>query len=138
MSNEFNPAKFIDKGWKFGKKPNDRIETPKEFDSNKVKLISVLKPGETSVKGEERRNRLIALPEKKLGTNNFFWLWQDKSRIPEEWKKRDENGNVIYITFDADVLVNLYGDRCVLYLMALRLPQCSGCVRCSRTLDLRF
>ncbi len=105
----FDPAKFVGKSWKFSEEPGDRIEAPKAFDPKKVSLISALKPGESSVGGEDRRKRLLAMPGKRLGADAFLWYWENKSQIPEEWKDK-------VVTFDADVLVDPDGSRDVLFL----------------------
>ncbi|MFA5889159.1 MAG: hypothetical protein WCW47_02875 [Candidatus Paceibacterota bacterium] len=82
---------------------------------DQVRLVSTLKTGELSVKGEKRLKRLVALRHIRLDAVVFLFFWCNQHLIPETWKER-VNGNIQFITFDGTVLRNPGGLRCVLYL----------------------
>ncbi len=116
ITKAFNPVKFIGKHWKFGLEPYDWMEIPKVFDPKKLTGVCPLQPGEKLLEGEKRRKRLLSQPQKKAGADIFFWLWEHKDAIPQEWKKRDAKGEIIYYTFDANVVVHPDCSRNVLCL----------------------
>ncbi len=110
----FNPTKFLGEGWKV-EEEDKRSKELTEVDLNKVQFVTMLKEGETSIKGEEKLKRLKKSDYIRLDADIFFTLWNNKSRIPESWKEK-VNGNTRYIFFDGAVLRRPRGDRCVLYL----------------------
>ncbi len=115
----FNPEKFLThgKGWIIEPKERDENSASLvEIDLNNVKLVSTLKPKETSVGGEDRLKRLKDAKHIRLGANHFFTLWNNKFLIPEEWSVLCVDWRTMCITFDGDVLVSPDGKRYVLCL----------------------
>ncbi len=109
----FSPVAFIGKGWSFAEARNPRSAALGLFDDySKVKLSKDWLEGERHVDGETRRTRILAdTTHTPLNADHFFDLWNNKEKIPEDWKKVEG-----VITFDGDVLRNPCGRRCVLYL----------------------
>lgn len=124
---QLNPATFIGKGWKFwcgdaegnglkGERGQDvRSAWLPEFDPTKVRLVSMLKSGETTISGEENLARLKEAGHVRLGTKQFLAYWENKSTIPESWKDKVV-GNIHFIYFDGDELRSPDGSRYVLCL----------------------
>lgn len=120
-SQPFNPAAFIGQGWTIWRGPangdgltgqedqDNRSLALTEIDLTKVQLVTMLKPNETSIKGDEKFKRLKRAKHICLDAKAFQTLWENQDRIPEEWKGK-------YIFFDGTVLRNPDGYRCVLYL----------------------
>lgn len=114
--NRFNPNKFIGDGWSILNDETDaRSIALTELDLTKVQQVTMLKDGETYVKGEEKLKRLKASDYIRLDADIFLTLWENQHLIPESWKEK-VNGNTRYIFFDGTVLRDSGGDRCVLYL----------------------
>ena len=109
----FNPVVFIGEGWSFDEARNPRSAALGLLeDYSKVKLSTSWLEGKSSVDGETRRTRIIAdTTSAPLHADHFFDLWNNKEKIPEEWKKVKG-----VITFDGDVLRYSNGRRCVLCL----------------------
>ncbi|MFA6552446.1 MAG: hypothetical protein WCT19_03015 [Candidatus Paceibacterota bacterium] len=98
----FNPKKFpgMGKGWKFIPEEHDfRCPNVSITYCNSVRLLALLKKGETCIDGEERIERLKKSDKIRLTADWFLFFWKDLSLIPEEWKK------VGTIFFDGDVLL---------------------------------
>lgn len=122
----FDPT-FIGAGWTIWKGPatGNGLEGTEEQDAhslalseidvNQIRLVTTLKGRESSIKGEERLNRLQATGHIRLDAAVFLYLWLNQHLIPESWKER-VNGNIQFITFDGTVLRRSNGDRYVLYL----------------------
>ncbi|HEY4505721.1 MAG TPA: hypothetical protein VJG67_03450 [Candidatus Paceibacterota bacterium] len=122
----FDPT-FIGAGWTIWKGPatgdglngNEEQDTRSlalaEVDVNQIRLVTTLKGRESSIKGEERLNRLQATGHIRLDAAVFLFLWLNQHLIPESWKER-VNGNIQFITFDGTVLRNSNGYRYVLCL----------------------
>ncbi len=114
--NRFNPKKFIGDGWSILNDETDaRSIALTELDLTKVQHVTMLKDGETYVKGEEKLKRLKASDYIRLDADIFLTLWENQHLIPESWKEK-VNGNTRYIFFDGTVLRNSGGSRYVLYL----------------------
>ena len=114
--NRFNPKKFIGDGWSIQSDETDaRSIALTELDLTKVELRTMLKDGETYIKGEEKLKRLKASGLVRLDADIFLTLWENQHLIPESWKEK-VNGNTRYIFFDGTVLRDSVGRRCVLYL----------------------
>lgn len=105
----FDPVKFIGEGWKIAEQ-DERSLALTELDMSKVRLETTLKEGESSVKGEEKLNRLKAAGHVRLDAAIFQALWENQGLIPEEWKE------VGAVYFDGTIILSPFGDRCVLYL----------------------
>ena len=110
----FDPEAFIGKGWKVVEE-DERSLALTEVDLTKVRLVTCLKKGESSIKGEEKLKRLKEAGHIRLDAAVFKALWDNKHLIPEDWKK-EINGYRTYIYFDATVLQGPSGYRYVLYL----------------------
>lgn len=100
----FNPATFIGKSWVIAE---DNEALPETWDSASTRLVSALRKGEATVSGEKTIERLRG--DKPLGARAFLYFWNNREKIPEEWK-----GKLVF--FDATVLRNPGGDRFSLYL----------------------
>ena len=109
---KLNPAVFIGPGWKYGKSRDERSAAlGAVIDYTKGKLLNDwLRSGQASVRGDERRQRILADQSVvALNCDHFLHYWNNPSEIPEEWKP-------YIITFDGDELLNPDGSRCVLFL----------------------
>jgi hypothetical protein len=113
----FSPAGFIGKGWSYAEARDPRsaaLDLPGDY--SKVKLSTDWLEGKLSVddcvNGETRRTRILAdTASTPLSADHFLDLWNNKEKIPEEWKNADG-----VITFDGDVLRGPDGCRYVLSL----------------------
>lgn len=115
--NGFNPIEFIGSGSSIIMKETDwRSVALTELDLNKVKYVTMLKKGETSINGEEKLKRLKKDGHIRLDADILFTLWKNRHLIPESWKERGVNGNTKFIYFDGTVLRRVSGHRCILYL----------------------
>lgn len=124
---QFQPAKFIRFGWSFWRGPANGDDWPSEieqdtrsvslseFDPTKVRLETMLRPGESSITGEKNLERLEEGAHVRLGANHFLALLENKSTIPESWKQKVD-GKIRRIYFDGTVLRSPEGRRSVLYL----------------------
>ena len=114
--NRFNPKKFIGDGWSILNDETDaRSIALTELDLTKVQHVTMLKDGETYIKGEEKLKRLKSSDYIRLDADIFLTLWENQHLIPESWKEK-VNGNTRYIFFDGTVLRDSDGNHCVLYL----------------------
>ncbi len=114
--NRFNPKKFVGEGWSILNDETDaRSIALTELDLTKVQHVTMLKDGETYVKGEEKLKRLKSSDYIRLDADIFLTLWENQHLIPESWKEK-VNGNTRFIYFDGTVLRHSDGHRCVLYL----------------------
>ena len=117
--NRFNPKKFIGYGWSILNDETDaRSIALTELDLTKVELRTILKDGETYIKGEEKLKRLKSLDYIRLDADIFLTLWENQHLIPESWKEK-VNGRIQFIYFDGTVLLDSggnHGSRCVLCL----------------------
>jgi hypothetical protein len=105
-----NPATFLGKGWSIAEEAEATSDLD-EWDTENIQLdVSFLQDGETSVQGEEKRQRLLASGKTLLGADHFFHYLENQDQIPEEWKK------VSAVYFDGTVLLNPSGCRYVLCL----------------------
>ncbi len=112
----FNPAEFIGQGWSIITEETDtRSTTLTELDLTKVQQVTMLKDGETYVKGEEKLKRLKKSGNIRLDADIFHTLWENQHLIPESWKEK-VGGNTRYIFFDGTVLRLSDGSRYVLCL----------------------
>jgi hypothetical protein len=109
----FSPLTFIGEGWLFAEARNPRSAALVLLDDySKVKLSTDWLEGKSSIDGETRRTRILAdTANTPLNADHFLDLWNNKEKIPEEWKKVKG-----IITFDGDVLRDSDGNRCVLFL----------------------
>lgn len=109
----FSPLAFIGEGWLFAEARNPRSAALVLLDDySKVRLSTDWLEGKSSIDGETRRTRILAdTASTPLNTDHFLDLWNNKEKIPEEWKKVKG-----VITFDGDVFRYSGGHRCVLYL----------------------
>ena len=115
----FDPATFIGEGWSLIPEEQDKRSTAlKEVDMSKVEFVTCLEPGETSITGEEKLERLKKKNCIRLGATVFAGPWQDyqvngKDSVLEHLYQ--EKG-ITYMDFPGDVLLSPVGDRYVLYL----------------------
>ncbi len=110
FSGDFDPV-FVGKDWKVLTDTDNGIG----IDITKVRFETCLKEDEASTTGEERLIRLKAANHSSLGGKAFRTCWENRTSLPESWKK-DENGNIRFIFFDGLVLLNPVGRRFTLYL----------------------
>lgn len=110
-SKRFNPAKFIDEGWKI-EEEDERSLALTEIDLTAVRFESMLKDGENRVQGEEKLARLKTAGHIRLDARIFQTLWENQHLIPARWKEQT-NGNTTYLFFDGTILRSPRGFRCV-------------------------
>ncbi len=89
------------------------------FDPNALQLVSMLKPSENSLMGEETLKRLRARND-LIGADPkiFEALWENKGFIPELLKRRT-GSDVTYITFPSSIIYDLSGNRYVLCMCCI-------------------
>ena len=104
-STPFNPKKFIGKGWTI-EEEDTRSLALNELDLTKVSLETMLRPGESSVKGEEKLRRLKESNFIRLDAKILQTLWENNTAIPESWKEQ-------VIFFDGTILCDSLCDRCI-------------------------
>lgn len=63
-----------------------------------IRLETMLKRGEYSIKGEEMLKRLKKSGHTPLDANTFSTFWKNQSLIPESWKAR-RDGDLCFIPF---------------------------------------
>ena len=110
----FDPVKFLGEGWSIAGQDKRSLALT-EVDLTKVQLSTMLREGETSIRGEEHLKRLKKAGCVRLDAKVFQTLWENKELIPETWKERI-NENVRYIRFTGTELRRPGGGRCVLSL----------------------
>jgi hypothetical protein len=102
--NRFNPKKFVGDGWSILNDETDsRSIALTELDLIKVELRTMLRDGESYVKGEERLKRLKSSDYIRLDADVFHTLFHNQHLIPKSWKEKF-NGNTRYIHFEGTVL----------------------------------
>ncbi len=109
----FVPATFMDKGWSYEGERDARSAAIGLLDNySKVKFSTSWLKGGVRVSGKVRRCRILEdrffVP---LNCDHFFDLWNNKEKIPEEWKTVKG-----MITFDGDVLRDSVGGHFVMCL----------------------
>jgi len=116
VRNRFNPAEFIGGGFSIVTEETDtRSAALTELDLNKVQQVTMLKNGESSIKGEEKLRRLKSSDYIRLDADIFLTLWENQHLIPELWKEK-VNGNIRYVFFGGTILQDSVGFRHVLCL----------------------
>jgi len=110
----FDPVKFLGEGWSIAGQDKRSLALT-EVDLTKVQLSTMLRDGETSIKGEEHLERLKKAGCVRLDAKVFQTLWENQELIPEAWKERI-NGNIRSIHFTGTELRRPGGGRYVLYL----------------------
>ncbi|MEK9134774.1 MAG: hypothetical protein AAB451_00485 [Patescibacteria group bacterium] len=110
----FDPVKLLGQGWTI-EEQDERSLALTQVNLANVWLEHMLNKGEDWITGEEKLRRLKKANSIRLDAKVFQTLWEDKSLIPEAWKKKTK-GNAAYIFFDGTVLRDPDGSRCVLYL----------------------
>jgi len=122
----FNPAEFVGVGWSIWKGPanGSGLEGEEEQDARslalttlditRLRLETTLKGEETSIVGEEKIKRLMAMTDIRLDAGIFQTFWRNQHLIPERFKAQT-NGNTTCIFCDGTVLRSPDGNRCVLY-----------------------
>ncbi len=107
----FDPATFVGEGWSYAEPRNKRsfiLDLLEDY--SKVNLSTDWLQGRQTIDGETRRKHILANDKHiPLNAEHFLDLWNNKEKIPEEWKKV-----MGVITFDGDVLRCVGGGRCVL------------------------
>lgn len=114
--NLFNLKKFIRDGWSIQSNETDaRSIRLAELNLTKVQLVTMLKDGETSIKGEKNLKRLKTSGLVRLDADIFLTLWENQHLIPESWKEK-VNGNRRCICFSGTVIKDSLGNRYALSL----------------------
>ncbi len=109
----FDPATFpgLGSGWRRNPDGSDpRSKAIVELDERKLKLVSPLRDEETWIVSEEQVRRIRAGTTVPLDLRWLRYYWTHQERIPESWKER-VNGNMQYVFFDGDELLDPCGRR---------------------------
>jgi len=111
----FDPATFIDKGWKVLEAETDRRASALEqVDFTKANLETCFKQGETHITGEEKLKRLKEGGNIRLGSETFLALWTEEGQKTLEWLHGEKG--VACFDFFGTILEGPYNDRFVLRL----------------------
>lgn len=98
----FDPAEFFSEGWKIIEQDVGSLVLT-EIDLVNVTFETCLKPGENSIKGEERIRRLKKMGRVRLDAKIFQTLWKNPGFIPGSWKE-EINNEPHFIFFDGTIL----------------------------------
>lgn len=109
----FNPEKFIGPGWSISWQSQAILYIP-QIDLSEVYLDSFVNPGEVAINLATRKGRQI-IKSIDLDARYFLALWQNKRKIPNEWKKKTR-GQTTCIYFTGTELLDPYGRKAVLCL----------------------
>lgn len=122
----FDPAKFIGSGWSIWRGPADgdglsgdedqdkRSLALTELDVTTIRLETMLKPGEKSLPGDMRQQRLKEAGHVRLDAGIFQHFWRNQHLIPKHFKSpTGSDTTLIYI--EGTVLRSPKGNRCVLF-----------------------
>jgi hypothetical protein len=126
----FDPQKFIGEDWTFwkglregngkdGEEERDKVSMAlAEADLEKSDFLTCLEGKETSITGEEKLLRLRESNRTLYGLNIFCGLWQDyqQNKAGSVLERLYQQKSIAYLDFFGDVLRDLHGRRCVLYL----------------------
>lgn len=109
---EFDPASFIARWWSIDPDDEQLLSAPLDIDLDAIEFLNTLRPGETTIKGEENWRRLRDACYLCLNADHFkrHWALGRQDRLPEKWK------NIGYIRYEATKLRSPRGFRYVLYL----------------------
>ncbi len=91
-------------GWTLTEKVSRKIASITD-----LKLVPILKKGETSINGEEMVRRARKELNANLGQEDAEWLLEHQSEIPKEWRS-------YYLTFPGTVWRDSFGRRRVTFL----------------------
>ena len=118
-SRRFEPDSIMPsrvKGWKL-EEEDPRSQQIGRLDLGAIKLESMLKPGETWIRLEEKRRRLKESGYIPLDAQIFRTLLDNTNMIPMHWKARLPGDRKILIHFDGSTLVHPDGGRNSFHLM---------------------
>jgi hypothetical protein len=87
-----------------------------KVDLTKVRLKTMMRPGEERITGDKKLKRLKGAGYIRLDAKIFQTLWENQSLIPESWKEEEEFIGQRFICFDGTVF-QMEGYRCCLYLL---------------------
>ena len=121
------PVSLLGRGWSIWKGPaagdglsgkedqDERSLDLNQLDLPKIQLVTCLKEGETSIRGEEKLKRLKETGHVRLDAKIFQTLWENKQLIPEGWKEKT-SGCITSVFFGGTILRSPSGRHCVLCL----------------------
>ena len=124
-SKPFDPLEFLGRGWTIWRGPADGngLEGDEEqnarslaitkIDLSKIQLVTTLRAGENTVKGEENLRRLREANHTCLDAGIFQTFWNQQELIPQLLKELT-NGGITYVFFKGTTLRTPHGSRCVL------------------------
>lgn len=109
----FDPATFIGNGWtideRIGQRSGDTLDT------GRIDCKVYLKPGESSIDGEECQRRIKASPnDPQLDEQDFLALYEEEGQLTLRWLY-DTKG-ITWLSCWGVILRHPYGPRYVLYL----------------------
>lgn len=114
-ANPFDLKTYGSLGWAI-EEQDERSLALTELDLGKIQRLSMHQPGETSLSRQGVLNRLKRGGHIRLDAKVLQILFEDKSLIPEAWKKRDDDDRIIPIFFDGTVFRTSEGHLCTLCL----------------------
>ncbi len=113
-SKPLNPVRFVGKGWAI-EEEDVRSLTLHEIDIAKIQLVTMLKPGEQVLDGEERLRRLKESGYIRLDAKILQTLWESRYLLGH-WKEKVD-GKTLHIFCDGTIFRHPRDDghnrRCV-------------------------
>lgn len=109
-SKPFEPVAFIGEGWSIIEQ-DERSLALTEVDLNKITFETTFRSGEVSVRGEEKKKRLIASAKVRIDAKVVQTLLEKEELIPGSWKK---NGHLCF--YGTEFLRPNWNERYVLCL----------------------
>ncbi|MBI5004584.1 MAG: hypothetical protein HZC04_00130 [Candidatus Lloydbacteria bacterium] len=103
----------------------------KKLDITKVRFVTMLKDGESCIKGEEKLKRLKSAGHIRLDAKIFWVLWENEHLIPKSWRKKASKKRATrFIHFDGLIFLDRTGLRHVpcLYWEHSEWHWCTDCL----------
>ena len=88
---------------------------PRKIDLNEIILETFLEKHEDEIKGSDKIERLNKSKCVQLDIYVFDFLWNNKSKIPENWKMKTD-GKTTFIFFDGTIFLDSDGKQFVVCL----------------------
>jgi hypothetical protein len=114
-ANPFDLKTYGSLGWSI-EEQDERSLALTEIDLGKIELVTTQQLGETSVSRGVLLSRLKAQGYIRLDAKVLQVLIENKSLIPEAWKRRVDDDRIFAIFFDGTVFRTSEGRLCTLFL----------------------